>query len=78
MDIGEDISLWRSLRRESTTEVLNRELDISVIETNTRRRKNDRGRRGGEGLIMMAAYTQVENTLGIHLIYSYIRREFPM
>ena len=34
VDIGEDISLWRSLSRGSTTEVLNRVLDTLVIKAN--------------------------------------------
>ena len=32
VEVGEDMSIRRSLRRGSTTEVLNNVLDISVIE----------------------------------------------
>ena len=49
-----------------------------MIEANNTRSKRDRGRGGGEGLIMVGTYTQVENNLGLCLRYSYILREFPM
>ena len=42
--VAEDMSLRRSLRRRSTTEVLNNGLDISVIEANNRWRKGEMGR----------------------------------
>ena len=68
VDIGEDMSLRRSLMRGYTTEVLNRRLETSVIEDNNIRRKGDGGRWGDKGLSTVATYTQVENALGLHLI----------
>ena len=47
VDIGEDMSLWKSMRRGSTTEVLKKGLDTSVIETNNRWRKREGEREGG-------------------------------
>ena len=41
--IGDDMILWRSLRRGSTTENMNRGLDTSVIEANNRWINRDRG-----------------------------------
>ena len=70
VEIGEDMSLRISLMRGSTTEVLNRGLDTSVIDSNNIWRNRERGIGGGEGLIMIKTYTQVENDLGIHLRYS--------
>ena len=71
--IGKEMSLRRSLRRGSTTEVLNRGLDTLVIETNNRfiKREGWRVERVG-GLSSVAMYTQVENALGMHLRYSRI------
>ena len=69
VDVGESTSLRRSLRRGYTTELLNRGLDVASIEANNWCRKREIGRDGGEGLITIATYTQVENTLGIHLRY---------
>ena len=47
--IGDDMILWRSLRRGSTTENMNRGLDTSVIEANNVWMKVDRGRGGERG-----------------------------
>ena len=69
VDIGEDMCFWRSLRRGSTIDVLNRIFDISVIKSNKRWRKREGGRGGCEGLIMVVTYNQVENALGMHLRY---------
>ena len=62
VDIDKNMRLRISLRRESTTEVLNRGLCTSAIEANKIWRKRDRGRWGGEGLIMVETYTHVENS----------------
>ena len=43
VDIGEDMSFLISLRRGSTTDMLNRGLDTSVIEANNRWINRDRG-----------------------------------
>ena len=72
LNIGKDMSLWRSLRRGSITEVLNRGLDTLVIKANNIWKKRELGRGGGEGLSMVAIYTHVENAFGIHLRYSQI------
>ena len=66
------MSLRGSLRRGSNPEVPNRGLVTSVIVANTRRRKREGGRRGEEGLIVVATYTQAENALGMDLRYSWI------
>ena len=58
------MSLRRYLRRGSTTEVSNRGLYMAEIEANSRRRKRDRGIGGGQRLIMIATYHQVEMTWG--------------
>ena len=71
-EVGENMILRILLSRGSTNEVFNRGLDTSVIEAKNRWRNRDRGRRGREGLSMIVTYTQVGNTLGIHLIYSQI------
>ena len=49
MGIGEYMSLRISLRRGSTTEVMNRGLDTQVIEAKNRCIKGDRGRGGVRG-----------------------------
>ena len=67
--VGENMSLRRSLIRGSTTEVLHRVLDTVVIDDNNRWRNMEKSRGGGKGLNRIGTYTQVENTLGIHLIY---------
>ena len=50
--------------------MLNKGLEISVVETNNHWTKRERVRKGGEELIMIATYNNVKNTLGIHLRYS--------
>ena len=72
VEIKKEISLRRSMRRGSTTEVLNRVLDTLVIYANNRWRNIDGGRGGFRGLRMVETYIQVENALGIHLRYSQI------
>ena len=72
VDIGEDTSLRISLRRGSTTEVMNSGLDTLAIETNNRWINREGGRGGGEGLSMSATYNQAENALGMYLRYSQI------
>ena len=57
------MSIMRSLRRGSTTEVLNHGLESSVIEVNNCWRKRERGMGGEEGISMIDTYTQVENDL---------------
>ena len=57
---------------------MNRGLYTLVIEANNRWRKRDGGRRGDKGLIMVETYTQVENSLGMHLRYAQIICECPM
>ena len=59
LDIVEYMSVLRSLRRGSTTEVLNRVLDTLVIDVNNRWRNKEVGIGGGQGLIMVMTYTQV-------------------
>ena len=63
------MSIMRSLRRGSTTEVLNHGLESKVIEAKNFWRKRERVRGGEEVLSMIAKYTQVENALGLHLRY---------
>ena len=72
VEIGKEMSLRRSLRRGSTTEMPKTGLDTSVIKNKTIWRKREGGRGGGEGLRMVATYTQVENALGMHLRYMHI------
>ena len=43
LDVGEEISFRRLLRRLLTTEVLNNRMDSSVISLNNRLRKRERG-----------------------------------
>ena len=69
VDVGESTSLGRSLKIGSMAEVLNIGLDAAVIEAKNWWRKREQGRGGREGLIIIKTYTQVENTLGIHLRY---------
>ena len=52
------MSLRISLMRGSTTEVLNRGLDTSVIDSNNIWRNRERGIGGGEGLSMVTIYNQ--------------------
>ena len=63
------MSLRILLRRGYTAEVLNMGLDAAAIEANNRWRKREQGIGGGEGLIMIAKYTQLDNALGLHLRY---------
>ena len=70
VDIGKCMRLQRSLRKGSITEVLNRGLDISVIEANNRWGKRDRCIGVGKELNMVVRYTHVDNVLELHLIYS--------
>ena len=74
LDIGMDTRLRRSLRRGSTTEVLNRVLDTSVIKSNNIWRKREGGRGGGKWLSMVMTYTQVENALGgaLEILVDYV------
>ena len=51
VDVGESTSLRRSLMCGYAMEVLNRGLDTAVIGANNRRRKRERVRGGGDGLI---------------------------
>ena len=62
--MGENMSFRIYLRRGSTTELLNRGLDTSVIEYNNLCRNREIGRGGGEGLSMIKTYTQVEIPCG--------------
>ena len=57
------------MRRGSTTEVLNRGLDTSVIDTNNVCRNREVGRGEGEGLSMVATYYHLDNALGLHMTY---------
>ena len=74
VDIGKNISFRISLRRGSTTEVLNRVLDTSVIKSNNIWRKMEGGRGGGKWLSMVMTYTQVENALGgaLEILVDYV------
>ena len=72
VDMGEDVGFWISLRRYSTTEVLNRGLETLVIESNNIWIKRYRDRGADERFIMVATYTKVKNALGMHLRYSQI------
>ena len=49
VDVGEEITLWRSLRRLSTAELFNRGLDELVIEDKKQWIKRYIGRWGGGG-----------------------------
>ena len=64
LDIGKDMRFQRSLSRGSSTEVLNRGLDTSVIEDKKIWREMEGGGGLGGGLSMVATYSQVENTSG--------------
>jgi len=58
-DVDEDISLWRSLRRGSTTEVGNQELRPDYIEMNNRWRKREKAKGAAPSMSMnRAEYTQ--------------------
>ena len=49
--------------------MLNRGLEMTVIDANSQRRNMETGRGGENGLIMIETYTQMENALGLHLRY---------
>ena len=68
---GQNISLKRFLRKGYTSKFFDRWLDISVIEANNRWINIGIGRVIGEGLSMNATYTHVENSSGIHMLYSH-------
>ena len=72
VEIGKDVSLQRSLRRGYTKYVMKRGLYTSVIEASNRCINSEGGIGVGDGLSMVATYTQVENALGLHLRYSHI------
>ena len=63
VEVAEDMSLRRLSKRGSTTEVLNRGLDILVIEANNLWSKIEKGKGREEGLSMIATYTQVEKCI---------------
>ena len=69
VDIEEDMSLIRSLRRGPTTEALNMGLYGTLVESNNRRIKMEKGNMGESGLSMLATYKQVYNGLGLRLRY---------
>ena len=69
LNIGEGMSLRRSLRIGSTAEVLNMVLYTLVIKANNRWRNREGGIGGSEGLRVVAPYNQVKNTLRLHLRY---------
>ena len=66
------------MKRVSSTDAFNKGLKSSVVEVNNHWRKRERGRLRGKGMSMIVTYTQVENTLGIHLCYLNVLRELPM
>ena len=72
------MSLRISLSRGYTAEVLNRGLDAAVIEAKNHWRKREQGIGGGEGLIMIEKYTQLDNALGLHLRYLQVLQGSPM
>ena len=53
-------------------ELLDNGLDDLVVEPFNQCRKRERGGCGVMGLIMIATYNQVGNSLGLHLKYSHI------
>jgi hypothetical protein len=65
-----DMSLWRSGRRGSTTEVSNQGLDQVAIDMNNRWRKRERSKGGDPSMSMRELYTQVENSLATFLRYA--------
>ena len=69
VNFGENMSLKRSLRRGSTLGVSNRGLCMAVIEAKNQWKRWEVGRGGVGGLSMIETYNQVENALGLHLIY---------
>ena len=69
VDVGKIMILRRSLRRDSTMEVLNRGMDTAVIDVNIQWRKREIRRFRGKRLSLIVTYTQVYNTLGVHLRY---------
>lgn len=70
VDVDEDISLWRSLRRGSTTEVGNRSLAPECIDMNNRWRKRERAKGVAPTLSMRETYTQLQQALPQRLKYS--------
>ena len=65
-----DMSLWRSGRRGSTTEVSNQKLDQVAIDMNNRWRKRERAKGGDPSMGMRELYTQIEHSLFTFLRYS--------
>ena len=65
-----DMSLWRSGRRGSTTEVSNQNLDQVAIDMNNRWRKRERAKGGDPSMGMRELYTQIEHSLSTFLRYS--------
>ena len=65
-----DMSLWRSGRRGSTTEVSNQNLDQVAIDMNNRWRKRERAKGGDPSMSMRELYTQIEHSLFTFLRYS--------
>lgn len=70
VDVVKDMSLWRSGRRGSTTDVSNAELDPVAIDANNRWRRRERHQGGEQAMGMREMYTQVENALPMFLCYS--------
>ena len=70
VDVDEDISLWRSLRRGSTTEVGNQELRPDYIEMNNRWRKREKAKGAAPSMSMRETYTQLQQALPQRLKYS--------
>lgn len=72
VDPAADMSLWRSGRRGSTTEVQNKDLDPIYLNMNNRWRRKERARGEALALDMPGTYTQMEGSLEAGLKYSRI------
>jgi len=70
IDIAESYSLFRSLRRGSTTEAVKRRVPQEIIELNNRWRKFDRARGMKPSLGMMDHYTEIKLVLAALWQYS--------
>jgi hypothetical protein len=71
VDISESYSLFRSLRRGSTTQAVKMRVDQDIIELNNRWRKLDRARGMKPSLGMKHHYTEIKLILSALWQYSW-------
>lgn len=70
VDPDKDLSLRRSLRKSSTSEASNQNVDGVAIDMNNRWRRLERSKSGEAALGMRELYSQLESTLPTQLRYS--------